>query len=135
MFKVLSQQLSALAYSRQHLERYPTVTWIKIREFFHQHLTKHHETKINEGALKIIPCKKNTTSHFKEHCTKVGNISLIDLRFFFSQTKLVRKSNPVLIEILDSFCHRLFTFLPFDYQYSTDFEVHPVLLRFFYKKQ
>ena len=26
--------------------------------FFHQDLSKHHETKINEGALKIITRKK-----------------------------------------------------------------------------
>ena len=91
--------------------------------------------KINEGALKIITRKKNATPHFKEHCTKRDDISLV-IHFFFSQTNLVFKSNPVFIDILDSFRCNLFTFLPFDfYLYSADFEVHPMPLRFFYKKR
>ena len=55
--------------------------------------------------------------------------------FFFSQTNLVFKSNPVFIDMLDSFCCSLFKFLLFDYWYSTKFEFHPVLLLFFYKYQ
>ena len=69
--------------------------------------------KINEGALKIITRKKNATPHFKEHCTKRDDISLVVIHFFFSQTNLVFKSNPVFIDILDSFRYNLFTFLPF----------------------
>ena len=34
-------------------------------------------------------CKKNTTPHFKEHCTKVDDDSLIVICFFFFQTNLV----------------------------------------------
>ena len=77
--------------------------------------------------------KKKSTPHFKEHCTKKDDISRVVIRFFFSQINPVFKSKSVFINILDSFCHCLFTFLPFDfYLYSTDFEVHP--LRLFLKK-
>ena len=51
--------------------------------------------------------------------------------FFFSQENLVFKSNPVIIAMLDSFWHSLFTFLSFDFWSSIDFIVHPVSLRFF----
>ena len=47
---------------------------------------------------------------------------------------LVFKSNPVLIDIMNSFCHNLFTFLPFYCWYSTKFEFHLVPLRLFVKK-
>ena len=78
--------------------------------------------------------KKKETMHFKEHCTKI-DISPVVIHFFFSQTKLVFKSNPLFIDILDSFCHSLFTFLPFDfYFYSTDFEVYSMPLCRFCKK-
>ena len=50
----------------------------------------------------------------KEFYNKVDDISLIVICFFFSQTSLVFKSNPVFIDILDSFSHSLLTFLPFD---------------------
>ena len=87
--------------------------------------------KINEGALKIIPREKNA---FKEHCTKIDDISLVVIHFFFCQANLVSKSNPVFIDILDSFRHSLYTFLLFDfYLYSTDFEVHPMPLQIFCK--
>ena len=77
--------------------------------------------------------QKNTTLHFKVHCTKIDDILLILKRFIFYQTNLVYKSNPVFNDILDSF----FTlkFLPFDYQYSTDFDVHPVPLHLSIKNQ
>ena len=52
--------------------------------------------------------KKNATPHFKVHCTKI-DISLV-IHFFFSQTNVVFKYNPLFIDILDSFCHSLFTF-------------------------
>ena len=60
--------------------------------------------KINEGALNIITQKKNATSHLKEHRTEIY-ISLVVIRFFFSQTNLVFKYNALFIDILDSFCH------------------------------
>ena len=70
----------------------------------------------------------------KNIAPKIDDISLIVIRFFFSQINLVFKCNPVFIDILNSFFHSLFTFLPFDiYLYSTDFEVHPMSLRLFIK--
>ena len=71
--------------------------------------------RINEGDLKIITRKKNTIPHLKEHCPKIDDILLVIIRFFFSQTSLV------FIHILDTFCHSLSTFLPFDFWYSTYF--------------
>ena len=65
--------------------------------------------RINEGDLKIITRKKNTIPHLKEHCPKIDDILLVIIRFFFSQT------SPVFIDILDTFCHSLSTFLPFDF--------------------
>ena len=83
--------------------------------------TKHHETKISKGALKTIT--REATPHFKEYSTKIDDISLTVMRFFFSQTQFL-KSNSVFIDIFDSFCHSLFIFLHFDfYLYSRDFEV------------
>ena len=71
--------------------------------------------RINEGDLKIITRKKNTIPHLKEHCPKIDDILLVIIRFFFSQT------SPVFIDILDTFCHSLSAFLPFDFRYSTYF--------------
>ena len=89
--------------------------------------------KTNEGAVNIITHEKNATPHFKEHCTKI-DISLVVIHFFFSETNVVSKYNPLFIDILDGLCHSLFTFLPFDfYLYSTDFEFYPVSLRLFIK--
>ena len=73
---------------------------------------------MNDKALKIVACeKKNASPHFKEHCIKMGDISLVVIRFLFSQTNLVFKSNAVFFDILDSFCHSLLTFLPFFYRF------------------
>ena len=58
---------------------------------------------------------KNAIPHFKEHCTKI-DISLVVIRFFFSQTNPDFKYNPLFSDILDSFCYSLFTFLPFDFK-------------------
>ena len=83
--------------------------------------------KINEGALKIIT---RVTRYFKEHCTKIDDISLVVIRLLYA------KSNAVFIDILDSFRHSLYTFLAFDfYLYSTDFEVHSMPLRLFCKNE
>ena len=77
--------------------------------------------------------QKSTTPHFNGHCTKPDDISVIVTCFFFSQVSLAFKSNPVFIDILDSFCHSLFTFLPFDYWYSTNLKF--IASAPFYKKQ
>ena len=56
--------------------------------------------------------------------------------FFFSQKKLVFKSNPVFIDIFNSFWYSSFTFFSFDfYLYFTDFEVDSMPLCLFYKHQ
>ena len=62
------------------------------------------------------------TPYFKEHCTKVNDVLLIVICFFFSHTNLVFKSKLLFIDILDSFSHRLFTFLPLDFWYSEKVE-------------
>ena len=54
-----------------------------------------------------LSLSKNTIP--EEHCTKIENISLVIIGLFFSQINLV------FIDILDSFCSCLFTFLPFDF--------------------
>ena len=83
-------------------------TWIKIcADSF---IKKQKSTKV-PWKLSLA---KNATPYFKEHCNEIADISLVIIRFFFSQTNLVFKSNLVFIEILDCFCHNLFTFLPFD---------------------
>ena len=92
-------------------------TWIKIRaNSFIKTLVnnmKRKSTKVPWTSL----TRKNATPHFKEHCTKI-DISLVVIRFFFSQTNLVFKSNPLFIDILDSLCHSLFTFLPLFCKFS-----------------
>ena len=61
--------------------------------------------KINEGTLKFITHKKNMTSQFEEHCTKLDDISvLLIMHLFLSQTILVCESN-----------HSLLTYLAFDF--------------------
>ena len=105
------------------------------RLFFHQDLCKHHENKNQRRCLENYHFQKNATWYFNEHCTKIDDISLIVRAFFFSQTNLVFKSYPKFIDILDSFCHSLFTFLHIDYWYFMDFEVHSVSLRRFYENQ
>ena len=42
-------------------------------------------------------------------------LHLLFISFFFSQTNPVFKSSSVFIDILDSFCYSLFTFLHFDF--------------------
>ena len=49
-------------------------------------MSKHRESKINQVALKIIPCQENTTP---QNCIIEDNISLIAICFYFSQTNLV----------------------------------------------
>ena len=63
--------------------------------------------------------------------TKIDDISLIVIRFFFFQTNFLPKLNPVFMDVLDIFCHSLYTFLPFAYWYYTNFEVHPISLHLF----
>ena len=82
--------------------------------------------------LKIYQFHKNPSLYFKEHCTKIDDISFLNTLLFFSNT--VFKFNLVLISIFDSFGHSFFTFLRFDYLYYTDLEVYPVPLNLFFYK-
>ena len=64
---------------------------------------------------------KNSSLHFKEHCTKINDISLIFIRFFFSQTNLVMKFNPVFIGIPNDIRELTFslTFLVYRIDFAT----------------
>ena len=90
-------------------------TWIKI------HANSFIKTLVNivKWESTKVPRKlslaKKYNPYSKGHCTKINYIWLVIIRFFFSQTNLV------FIDILDSFCHSLFTFLPFHFWYSTYF--------------
>ena len=64
------------------------------------------------------------TPHFKEQYTKVDDISLLAIFYFFSQANLVFISNPMFLTYRIAFLS-LFTFLPFDYWYSAQLEFHP----------
>ena len=112
------------------------LTWIKIcANSFIKTLVNNLKRKSTKVPWTLSLTKKNPTPHFKEHCTKI-DISPVAIHFFFSQTKLVFKYNPLFIDMLNSFCHSLFTFLPFAfYLYSTGFEVYSMSLRLFYKNQ
>ena len=100
-------------------------TWIKIRA------NSFIKTLVNIMKRKStkVPCKLSLGKKMRPRTSKnispkfiAPDISIAVIRLF--------KSNPVFIAILDSFCHSLLTFLPFDfYLYFTDFEVHPVPLR------
>ena len=57
-------------------------------QFFHQDFSKYHETKINEGALKIVTRDKNGILYFKEHCIKIDDISLL----FYTSFSLSQKN-------------------------------------------
>ena len=69
---------------------------------------------------------KNLSLHFKENYTEIDDLSLVFVRFFFSQTNIVFEFDPGFISIFDSFIHNLFSFLAFDYWYSRELEIHPV---------
>ena len=90
-------------------------TWIKIHANSFIKIWVNIMKQQSRRCLENHHLKKNTNSHFKEHCTKTDDIWLI-IRFFFSQTNLV------FVDILDSFSHSLFTFLPFEFWYSTYFQ-------------
>ena len=102
-------------------------------EFFHHGFSKQHEMKINEGVLKIITREKNATSNLKNHCIKRDDIPLVVIRFFFSNTNLVFKSNLLFIGPLDNFCHSLFSFSPFDFYFLRILKFIQCLYAFFIK--
>ena len=71
--------------------------------------------------------KKEKTKKQTIICTKIDNIIIVDdiiifiivIHFFFSQTNLAIKPNLVFIDTFDTV---FFTFLPFEYSYSTGFD-------------
>ena len=63
--------------------------------------------KPESKCLEIYHSQKIATPHFKEHWTKIDDISLVIIRFI--------QTNLVFINILDSFRYSSFTFLPFDF--------------------
>ena len=70
-------------------------TWIKIRaNSFIKTLVNNMKRKSTKVPWTLSLTKKNATPHFKEHCTKI-DISLVVIHFFFSQTNLVFKYNPL----------------------------------------
>ena len=93
-------------------------TWLKIRanSFVNTlpHIMKRKSVKV-PSKLSPAKQKKNETPHFKEHCIKIDVISLVVIRFLFSQTNPVFKSSSIFIDILVSFSYSLFTFLLFDF--------------------
>ena len=106
-------------------------TWIKISaNSFINSWVKTIKWKLTKVPLKLS-LALDYDSALQRTSHQIDVVSLIVIRFFFSQTNLVFKSNPVFIDILDSFCHSLFTFSPFNYWHSTNFEVHSVPLRHF----
>ena len=100
------------AYQQQHLKRYPVVlknlrAWILIRA--------NSFTKTPVNIMKRKPTKVFWNYHFKVIKYALQRIlhqnrwytSLIAICFFFSHTNLISNYNPVLIDVLDSFCHSL----------------------------
>ena len=105
-----------------------------------QHFERHLTLKILRTWFKIrgnsfIKTWVNITLHLKEYCTKVDERSLIVICVFFPKANLVFKSNPVFIDILDSFCHSYlhFCLLIIDILWSLNFI--QCLYAFFYKKK
>ena len=103
ILKVILSQL----FSKQHFERHHTVEdFMDLDqdrcEFFHQDLSKHNQTKINEGIGKLSVAQKSKPAPQRTlHCTKTDGISFIFIRFFFLK-KLLFKFNPVFSGMLDS---------------------------------
>ena len=89
------------------------LTWIKIcANSFIKTLVNDMKRKSTEVSWTLSLTKKNPTPHFKEHCTKI-DISPVAIHFFFSQTKLVFKYNPLFIDMLNIFLQQfiyIFTF-------------------------
>ena len=74
-------------------------TWIKIcANSFIKTLVNNMKQKSAKIHWTLSLEKRNATLLFKEHCTKI-DISLVFIPFFFSQTKLVFKSNSLFIDI------------------------------------
>ena len=67
---------------------------LKITRHIYYSILKDTLEKVPRRCLKNYHLRKNVTPHFKDHCTKVYDISLVVIRLFFSQITLVFKFNP-----------------------------------------
>ena len=89
--------------------------WIKVHA---NSLIKTLSHIIKRGSTKVLwklSLEKKYDPALQTILHQNNDIWLVIIRFFFSQTNLV------FIDILDSFSNSLFTFLPFDFWYSTYF--------------
>ena len=105
-----------------------------------QHFERHWTLKILRTWFKIhgnsfIKTWVNITPHLKEYCTKVDERSLIVICVFFPKANLVFKSNPVFIDILDSFYHSYLHFCLLIIDILRRLNFMQCLYAFFYKKQ
>ena len=111
-------------------------TWIKIRPNF---FIKTLLNIWNENQQRYFE-----NYHPRKKCDFPLQRTLNQNRWYFTycymllflSNKASFKSNSVFIDIMNSFCQSLFTFLPFDFcLYYTHFQVHPMPLRVFQKKK
>ena len=95
---------------QQHFERHPTVEdFTDMDQDMVNSITKTWVNIIKRKSTKV-PWKLSLAKKYDPTLQRTLHQSR--WYFFFSQTSLAFKSNPVFIDILDSFCHSLFTFLP-----------------------
>ena len=94
--------------------------------------SKLEKTSWNENqrsCLKSYKLHKNLNLHFEQHCTKIDLISLIFIRFFFSQSNLVFKFNLCLLVYWTIFAKIYFSVcLLIIICYFTNLKVHSVPL-------
>ena len=91
-------------------------TWIKIRA---SSFIKTWGNIMNQKSTNMpgkLPVAEKSKPALQRNCTKIGDISLIFIHFFFSQTNLFLKFNLVFINMLDSFHYN--SFIPFHYWYT-----------------
>ena len=93
-------------------------------------MRKHHETKIDKAAWKIISCTKIRACTLKNIAQNRWHFTYF-YTLLFIQTKGVFKFNPISVDILYRSRHNLLTFQPFDCWYSADLKVHRMPLSLF----
>ena len=89
---------------------------------------KRKSTKV---PWKLSPAKKNATLHFKEHCTKTDDISLVVTSFFLSKKKQFLNLTQYLLtyrKVLPWFIYIFtFWFLPFFYRFWSSSRLYSFL--------
>ena len=97
-------------------------TWIKIcASSFIKTLVNILRQKSTKVPWKLSLAKQVWPRTSKKIAPKYTISHLFLYAFFSFEQTYFLKANPIFIEILDSFCHSLFIFLPFPFWYSTDF--------------